>query len=156
MPNTVSKGVPLIPYDPELWKTIRKMVNAQELEAKRQRLGLEVETPARGIQQNAENNQPRVVEENIGVDELIPPHHQPLAQRGRPQHPTHMMYEEDDLDLDGAGVIGAIVLPVLPLGVKFTITSTMIQLFNLKGMLRGATGDDANQHLMNFVAIYKS
>ncbi|XP_015166978.1 uncharacterized protein [Solanum tuberosum] len=32
----------------------------------------------------------------------------------------------------------------------------MIQLLNLKGMFRGATGDDANQHLMNFVAICKS
>ncbi|KAH0681536.1 hypothetical protein KY285_021933 [Solanum tuberosum] len=32
----------------------------------------------------------------------------------------------------------------------------MIQLLNLKGMFRGTTGDDANQHLMNFVAICKS
>ncbi|KAH0669197.1 hypothetical protein KY289_023690 [Solanum tuberosum] len=67
-----------------------------------------------------------------------------------------MMYEEDNADLDGAGAIGAIVLPALPPGVKFTITSTMIQLLNLKGMFRGAAGDDANQHLMNFVAICKS
>ncbi|KAK4706605.1 hypothetical protein R3W88_033837 [Solanum pinnatisectum] len=64
-----------------------------------------------------------------------------------------MMYEEDDLDLDGVGATRAIVLPVLPLGFNFTITSTMIQLLNLKGMFRGVTGDDANQHLMNFVAI---
>ena len=63
-----------------------------------------------------------------------------------------MMYEEDDADLDGAR---AIVLPALPLGIKFTITSTMIQLLNLKGMFRGAVGYDANQHLMNFVAICK-
>jgi len=48
------------------------------------------------------------------------------------------------------------VLPALPPGVKFTITSTMIQLLNLKGMFRGEAGDYANQHLMNFVAIYKS
>ncbi|KAK4710004.1 hypothetical protein R3W88_004517 [Solanum pinnatisectum] len=92
------------------------MVNTQELEAQRQRLGLEAETAAR----------------------------------------AHMMYEEDDLDLDRAGAIGAIVLLALPPGVKFTITSTMIQLLNLKGMFRGAVGDDANQYLMNFVAICKS
>ncbi|XP_015169534.1 uncharacterized protein [Solanum tuberosum] len=42
------------------------------------------------------------------------------------------MYEEHDVDLDGAGATGAIVLPALPPGVKFTITSTMIQLLNLK------------------------
>ncbi|KAK4706510.1 hypothetical protein R3W88_033927 [Solanum pinnatisectum] len=66
------------------------------------------------------------------------------------------MYEEDKLDLDGAGAIGAIVLPALPPSVKFTITSTMIQMLNLKGMLRGVAGDDANQHLMNFVVMCKS
>ncbi|XP_015160357.1 uncharacterized protein [Solanum tuberosum] len=42
------------------------------------------------------------------------------------------MCEEDDADLDGAGATGAVVLPALPPGVKFTITSTMIQLLNLK------------------------
>ncbi|KAK4733970.1 hypothetical protein R3W88_008231 [Solanum pinnatisectum] len=110
MPNTRSKGAPLLPYNPEFWRTIRKMVNAQELEAQRQRLGLEAEAAA----------------------------------------------TRDDADLNGAGATGAIVLPALPPGVKFTITSTMIQLLNLKGMFRGATSDDANQHLMNFVAICKS
>ncbi|XP_049358913.1 uncharacterized protein LOC125823612 [Solanum verrucosum] len=39
-------------------------------------------------------------------------------------------------------------------GVKFTITSTMFQLLNLNGMFRGAAGDDVNQYLMNFVAIF--
>lgn len=67
-----------------------------------------------------------------------------------------MVFEEDDLDLDGARATGAIMLPILPPGVKFTITSTMIQQLNLKGMFRGAVGDDANQHLMNFVVICKS
>jgi len=41
------------------------MVNAQELEAQIQRMGLEVEPVARGVQQNVVNNQPRVVDENI-------------------------------------------------------------------------------------------
>ncbi|XP_049394761.1 uncharacterized protein LOC125859068 [Solanum stenotomum] len=132
------------------------MVNAQELEAQRQRLGLEAEVAARGVQQNGGNNQPRLVDENRGVDGLILPQRQPIAPRGRAQHPAHMMYDEDDADLDGSGAIGAIVLPALPPVVKFTITSTMIQLLNLKGMFRGVDGDDANQHLMNFVAICKS
>ncbi|XP_049349268.1 uncharacterized protein LOC125813838 [Solanum verrucosum] len=79
-----------------------------------------------------------------------------MAPRVRAQHPAHMMYDKDDADLDGTGATGAIVLHALPPGVKFTITSTMIQLLNLKGMFRGAAGDDANQHLMNFVAICKS
>ncbi|KAH0661572.1 hypothetical protein KY284_026503 [Solanum tuberosum] len=132
------------------------MVNAQELEAQRQRFGLEAETIIRGIQSNAVNNPPRVVDENIAVDEIILPHRQPIAPRGRAQHPIGMIYVEDDLDLDGAGATGAIVLPTLPPGVIFKITSTMIQLLNLKDMFMGAVGDDANQHLMNFVAIWKS
>ncbi|KAH0679304.1 hypothetical protein KY284_020389 [Solanum tuberosum] len=125
-----------------------------KLEAQRQKLGLEAEAAARGVQQNGGNNQPRVVDENRGVDGLIPPQRQPIAPRGRAQHPAHMMYDEDNADLDGAGATRAIVLLALPPGVKFTITSTMIQLLNLKGMFRGAAGDDANQHLMNFVAIF--
>ncbi|KAH0716839.1 hypothetical protein KY285_012870 [Solanum tuberosum] len=80
------------------------------------------ETAARGAQQYAVNNPPRVVEEHEGVEEITPPHRQPLDPRG----------------------------------VKFTITSTMIQLLNLKGMFRGTAGDDAHQHVMNFVVICKS
>ncbi|KAH0636205.1 hypothetical protein KY289_036120 [Solanum tuberosum] len=55
-----------------------------------------------------------------------------------------------------AGASGAVALPILPPCFKFTITSTMIQLLNLKGMFRGEVGDDENQHRMNFVAICKS
>ncbi|KAH0698455.1 hypothetical protein KY284_012670 [Solanum tuberosum] len=131
------------------------MVNGQELQAQRQRFGLEAEIVVRGIQLNSVNNPPREVDENIAVDGIIPPHRQPIAPRGRVQPPAHMMYEKDDLDLDGAGATRAIVLHALPLGVKFTITSTMIQLLILKGMFRGAAGDDANQYLMNFLAICK-
>uniref|UniRef100_M1DB63 Uncharacterized protein n=1 Tax=Solanum tuberosum TaxID=4113 RepID=M1DB63_SOLTU len=39
------------------------MVNTQELEAQRQRLGLEVETTARGAQQNVVNNPPKLMDE---------------------------------------------------------------------------------------------
>ncbi|KAK4709999.1 hypothetical protein R3W88_004512 [Solanum pinnatisectum] len=81
---------------------------------------------------------------------------QPISLRGRAQYSAHMMYEEDNADLDGAGATIAIVLPALLPSVKFTITSTMIQFLNLKCMFRGAVGDDENQNLMNFVAICKS
>lgn len=66
-----------------------------------------------------------------------------------------MAFEEDDLELDGLGAIGAILLPVFQLGVKFSITRTMIQLLNLKGIVKGTPGKDANYHLMNFVTTCK-
>ena len=66
------------------------------------------------------------------------------------------MYEEDYVDFDGDGATRATVLPVLPPGVKLTITSTMTQLLNLKEMFIEAAGDDVNQHLMNSVEICKS
>ncbi|KAH0707710.1 hypothetical protein KY289_012786 [Solanum tuberosum] len=107
MPNTRSKGAPLVPFDPELRKTICKMVNALEFEAQRHRFGLEAETIANGVQPNGVNNDPRAVDENIAVDGIIPPYRQPIAPRGRPQPPAHMMYEEDDIDLDGVVATGA-------------------------------------------------
>uniref|UniRef100_M1DTK4 Uncharacterized protein n=1 Tax=Solanum tuberosum TaxID=4113 RepID=M1DTK4_SOLTU len=58
------------------------MVNAQELEAQRQRFGFEAETVARGVQPNVVNNQPMVEDENVEVDGIVPPHRQPIAPRG--------------------------------------------------------------------------
>ncbi|KAH0716914.1 hypothetical protein KY285_012945 [Solanum tuberosum] len=89
--------------------------------------------PYLNVQQNVGINQPWAVDDNRGLEGLVPPQRQPIAPKGRAQHPSHMMYEEDDVDLDGAGddvdldgagATGAIVLPALPPSVKFTITST--------------------------------
>lgn len=96
-----------------------------------------------------------MVDENPIVDEIVPPNCQPLAPKGRAHQPTHMMFEADDLNLDGSVATGAIIFHLVPPGVKFTITSTMVQLLNLKYLFEGTTGDDANQHLMNFMAICK-
>uniref|UniRef100_M1DKB4 Putative plant transposon protein domain-containing protein n=1 Tax=Solanum tuberosum TaxID=4113 RepID=M1DKB4_SOLTU len=73
MPNTRNKRSPLLPYYLEVLRTLRKIVNAQELEAERHKLGLEAEIDAArnvhqtaginqarpGVQQNDEINQPR-------------------------------------------------------------------------------------------------
>lgn len=144
MQNTQSKRDTLIAYDWELRKTIHKFVYAQEIEAQRTRVGQKAETSTRGIQQNVLNNPPRVVEENISMNEIIPSYRQPISPRDWELHPSQMMYEENDLYLDGAGSTWEIVLPALPSSVKFKITSTMIQQLNVKGMLVGATSDDSN------------
>lgn len=53
-----------------------------------------------------------------------------------------MQFDSDDKedDLDEASAIGAIIPPPLVLGVKCNITSTMIQLLNLKGFLEDFRG----------------
>lgn len=53
---------------------------------------------------------------------------------------------EDDDDLHGAGTTGTIIPPPLAPGAKFNITSTMIQLLQLKGLFSGLACDDPNMH----------
>ncbi|XP_015087107.1 histone-lysine N-methyltransferase ASHH1-like [Solanum pennellii] len=64
-----------------------------------------------------------------------------------------MIYEEDGADLVEAIASGDIMLPTLPPGVKFTMTSTMIHLLNLKAMYKGTASDDENPYLMNSLTI---
>ncbi|PHT97467.1 50S ribosomal protein L22, chloroplastic [Capsicum chinense] len=54
------------------------------------------------------------------------------------------------------GTTGEIIPPPLAPGAKFNITSTMIQLLNLKGLFGGLPGDDPNLYLVTFVTICKS
>ncbi|PHT50673.1 Phosphoinositide phosphatase SAC1 [Capsicum baccatum] len=85
-------------------------------------------------------------DEDLGDDELVNP-------RRTDEIPFD---DDDDDDLDGAGVTGAIIPPPLTLGAKFNITSTMIQLLQLKRLFGGLAGDDLNMHLINFISTCKS
>lgn len=62
------------------------------------------------------------------------------------------MYDDDD----GVGATGTIVVPLLPTGVKFTITRTMLQILTLKRLFDGAVSEDTNQHIIHCVAICQS
>ncbi|PHT34704.1 hypothetical protein CQW23_26504 [Capsicum baccatum] len=106
-------------------------------------------------------------DENLGDDELLNPRHAaeiatPANRRDRQsrfrheRRPVQPTFDDDDDDLDGAGATGDIIPPPLAPGAKFNITSTMILLFQLKGLFGGLAGDDPNMHLINFISTCKS
>ncbi|PHT27845.1 hypothetical protein CQW23_32554 [Capsicum baccatum] len=99
-------------------------------------------------------------DEDLGDDEFINLRHvaettTPANRRGRKTRyrydcqPMQAAFNDDDDDLFGAGATGAIIPPPLAPGAKFNITSTMIQLLQLKGLFGGLAGDDPNMHLIN-------
>lgn len=61
--------------------------------------------------------------------------------------------DEEDMGYVDLTKTGAIVPPVLPLDVKFNISSSMIRLLYLKGTVDGSPTDDTNMHLENFIGI---
>lgn len=60
---------------------------------------------------------------------------------------------EDNLGYVDPFKTGATISSKLSKGVKFDITSAMIQLVNLKGMFAGLPMDDANMDIINFIGI---
>ncbi|PHT72601.1 hypothetical protein T459_23386 [Capsicum annuum] len=78
-----------------------------------------------------------------------------LFREKRVYQPVQYNLNDDDDGMDREGATGTIIpLPLAP-GEIFNITSTMIQLLNLKGLFGGLLGDDPNLHLVNFVTICK-
>src|SRR5687767_5163949 len=131
MPNTRSRGVPLSPFNPEIQRALRGMAN---LNNDGLPVGDEAAERLRQQQQNDPQRAPLHPPQNQG---LFP--QQPLQQGLNQQRNTRNVNEADD---DTIGSTGAILLPPLPPGSKFSITSSLIQMLHSRGLFSGLASDD--------------
>ena len=120
MPSTRSQGEPLTPYDPELNRTLRRMNNQ----------GLPVNPIGGNLDEAVEFQQPRVVGgENRGLAENQLG--DAVRVHGPPGPRQHDNYRGN---IDIADSDGPIVLPPLPPGHTFVVTSSLMQMLTTRGI----------------------
>ncbi|KAF3671584.1 hypothetical protein FXO37_07956 [Capsicum annuum] len=152
MPRTRSFGEPLLPPNPEP-QQIGRMVEQQE--ADRLAALARAQDKDLGDEELLNPGNPRRAEQ-IAAHVWRNINRNRLFREKRVYQPVQYNLNDDDDGMDREGATGTIIPPPLARGEIFNITSTMIQLLNLKGLFGGLLGDDPNLHLLPTEALHET
>ena len=142
MPSTRSQGEPLTPYDPELNRTLRRMNNQ----------GLPVNPIGVNLGDAVELQQQRVVgEENRGLAENQLG--DAVRVHGLPGPRQHANYR-GNIDIPDSD--GLIILPPLPPGHTFVVTSSLMQMLTARGLFSGLPSENPHAHIAKLRVVCKS
>ena len=134
MPNTRRGREPLFPYDHELERTLRNM---------NRNLGINDE--------DLNQNIPAPVDVH---GQLFPDAQGEHHQRGQnpvPRPQAHYKGYDNIADSDGP-----LVLPPLPTGHTFVVTSSLMQMLTARGLFSGLPSEDSNAHKAKVRVVFKS
>ena len=133
MPNTRRGREPLFPYDHELERTLRNM---------NRNLGINDEDPNQNIPAPAD------VHGQMLPD--APGEHQQRGQNPVPRPQAYYRGYDNIVDLDGP-----LVLPPLPTGHTFVVTSSLMQMLTARGLFSGLPSEDPHAHISKVRAVCK-
>ena len=134
MPNTRRGREPLFPYDHELERTLRNM---------NRNLGINDEDPYQNI--------PDPVDVHGQMLPDAPGEHQQRGQNPVPRPQAYYRGYDNIADSDGP-----LVLPPLPTGHTFVVTSSLMQMLTASGLFSGLPSEDPHAHIAKVRAVCKT
>ena len=134
MSNTRREREPLFPYDHELERILRNM---------NQNLGISDDDPNRNIPTTV-NIHGQLLPDALGE-------HQQRGQNPAPRPQAYYIGFDNIADSDGP-----LVLPPLPPGLTFVVTSSLMQMFTARGLFSGLPFEDPHAHIYKVRAVCKS
>ena len=131
MPNTRRGREPLFPYDHELELTLRNMNRI---------LGINDDDPNQNI--------PALVDVHGQLLPDAPGEHQQRRQNPAPRPQAYYRGYDNIADSDGP-----LVLPPLPIGHTFVVTSSLMQIFTARCLILGLPSVDPHAHIAKVRAV---
>ena len=134
MPNTRRGREPLFPYDHELERTLHNV---------NRNLGINDEDPNQNI--------PDPVDVHGQMLPNAPGEHQQRGQNPVPRPQAYYRGYDNIADSDGP-----LVLPPLPTGHTFVVTSSLMRMLTARGLFSGLPSEDPHAHIAKVRAVCKS